>query len=193
MLPVLTISVKKRRCCLLCCWTCLTKGDSCPGMQRTSPAAVTEGARLWGPFLSRNPHCTPPRGVLLIPGYAGGRIVLLLSSASIKNKKTIKIHGARRGSKKCVCVSVYYVQICTYIQTHTYVYTHIHIAWLQHLVVGTTLGRGRSIPWPCSSWFTTEGLLVFWGSFFTKKITGGKNKSEWFRLLETLACSEMSS
>lgn len=127
MLPVLTISVKKRRCCLLCCWTCLTKGDSCPGMQRTSPAAITQGARLWGPFLSRNPHCTPPRGVLLIPGYAGGRIVLLLSSASIKNKKKIKIHGARRGSKKmCVCVCVLYTNMHIYTNTHLCIYTHTH-------------------------------------------------------------------
>lgn len=86
--------------------------------------------------------------------------------------------GPEGGAKKvcvCACVSVYYIQIHTHTQTHTYVYTHIHTEGLVHLVVGTTLGRGRSIPCPPSSWITTEGLLVLWGSFFHK--TGGEKPS----------------
>lgn len=182
MLPALTISVKKWRCCLPCCWTCLTKGDSCPGMQRTSPAAITEQARLWGPFLTRNPHCTPPRGVLLIPAYKShwrqdcSPALLCFHQKEEKKSRFMGPEGGAKNVCVCACVSVYYIQTGTHTQTHTYVYTHIHTAWLQHLVVGTTLGRGRSIPWPSSSWITTEGLLVLWGSFFTKQITGGKKK-----------------
>lgn len=168
-------------------------------MQRTSPAAVAEWARLWGPFLSKNSHCTPPKGVLLIPGYKSHwrqdySPALLYFHQEEKNSRFMGPEGGAKNVCVCACVSVYYIQIHTHIQTHSCVYTYIHTEWLQNLVVGTTLRRGRFIPWPPRSWITTEGLLVLWGSFFTKQIIGGEKKiCKWFRLLQTLACSETSS
>lgn len=130
VLPALTISVKKWRCCLPSCWTCLTKGDSYPGMQRASPAAITEGARLLGPFLSRNPHWAPPKGVLLIPGYKSHwrqNCSLALLCFHQEEKKKSRFMGPEGGAKNvCVCVCLCIIYKYAHIYRHTFMYIHTY-------------------------------------------------------------------
>lgn len=105
-------------------------------MQRTSPAAITEGARLWGPFLTSNPHCAPPKGVLLIPGYKSHRRQDCSPLLPSRRKKKSRFMGPEGGAKNvCVCVCV--CVLCT--STHTYIDAHLCIHTRTH---GTTPALG---------------------------------------------------
>lgn len=134
--PALTISVKKWRCCLPAAEPTWLKGIRVQGSRGHLRAAVKERVRLWGLFLSSNPHCSPPRGLLQVPGYKScwrqDRSPAFLCFP--QEEKKFKIRGARRGSKKmcvcaCVCVFIYvyaYTNIHTYTDTHVYTQTHTH-------------------------------------------------------------------
>lgn len=134
--PALTISVKKWRCCLPAAEPTWLKGIRVQGSRGHLRAAVKERVRLWGLFLSSNPHCSPPRGLLQVPGYKS--CWRQDSSPAFlcfpQEEKKFKIRGARRGSKKmcvcaCVCVFIYvyaYTNIHTYTDTHVYTQTHTH-------------------------------------------------------------------
>lgn len=196
--PALTISVKKWRCCLPAAEPTWLKGIRVQGSRGHLRAAVKERVRLWGLFLSSNPHCSPPRGLLQVPGYKScwrqDRSPAFLCFP--QEEKKFKIRGARRGSKKmCVCASVclytyMHIQISIHIQTHMYTHrhTHTHTKWLQCLVVGTTLGRGRPVPCFMDHYRGFIGVLFF---SFDETDNCGKTKQnnicKHLRLLETLA------